>query len=361
MTPVWPQQGQYQQPQQPQQQPAAAMPGGFVHQPGMTPGPGMVPMPGMMPSAMPGMGMPMGGMLPQQGPVQQAYQSQATPLTAADGELLNLTLAFDPDVDANQQMPPVLPSELLFGSLDRGYTAYAVYQNPSEPWKKDKTKAGIPYISAPLFLVIDNCQQNPSMNGRRIRFQASSLVSAYQPTCSAQKLIQAVQGGTEMLKASARTVQALKEIVDRIVASGQRFMIGVDWEGSFKHQSQKDPLKRIRSWKDFPRNQNGEPVPTMTENFGQFGVLQANAYMVPSFFTVGHKSPGQQFTPAPQAHSVPQQGVPQFAPPAQFAQTQPAAQPSMQFAPAPAATFSQPAQPQQSSPIGFDFGASPKL
>ena len=273
-----------------------------------------------------------------------------------------MALEYDPEQDANEVTPPVIPSGLIYGSNpDMGYEVVAT---KAEGWK-GKVKDGKASASCKLLLEIvgvphDNAKD---MIGRKIRFNCSTMVWA-SGVSSAQQLIQAAGGG-EALKSRAKTPDTLMSFVDQIVSQKIRFRAQVDWEASFYDKDTKtDLIPRIRGWRSFEVDQKtGLPIPEITRTINGQPITtraQMQARLITPESFSGSTSP-QAAAPIMDFSKAP---MTQAAPPAQPAmmqlqQTQqspfaaqgspftpaPPAQPAQQTAQAPQAPPAPPAQP----------------
>lgn len=256
-----------------------------------------------------------------------------------------MALEYDPEQDANEVTPPVIPSGMIYGSNpDMGYEVVAT---KAEGWK-GKVKDGKASASCKLLLEIvgvphDNAKD---MIGRKIRFNCSTMVWA-SGVSSAQQLIQAAGGG-EALKSRAKTPDTLMSFVDQIVSQKIRFRAQVDWEASFYDKDTKiDLIPRIRGWRSFEVDQKtGLPIPEITRTInGQPITVRAQMQarlITPESFS-GTTSPQaaapvMDFSKAPMTQAVPP------APVAQPGMMQPQQTQQSPFAPAP------PAQPVQQVP-----------
>jgi hypothetical protein len=302
-------------------------------------------------------------------------------------QFLDIDLGYDPSADANALLPPVLPTEYLFGNVTEGYqcTVEFAESDPSKRFMKAETKptarvGARPYIFAELMLVIQNCTKQPAMNGRRIPYRAMTLTSEGMKTNGMQALIQATSKAHE-LNSLPRTPFTLLKLITEIVNTKTVLSSIVDWEASFyDKEAAKDIAPRIRGWRNFlnpqtgvineeitihvntplgPKQETRKPRPTVrfitygtqaprqAVNLASFqAVAQAPAFApnapqaLPGNVQLGN-------VPAPQAPAINaawEQGTMHaIAQPAQpQSQQQPAAQPQMQQPPA----FVPPAQPQ---------------
>lgn len=317
-------------------------------------------------------------------PVQQASTPQPLSQTPADMQFLDIDLGYDPSADANALLPPVLPTEYLFGNVTEGYQCVVEFAeaDPAKRFMKAETKpsarAGArPYIYVELMLVIQNCTKQPAMNGRRIPYRAMTLTSEGMKTNGMQALIQATSKAQE-LNTLPRTPMTLLKLITEIVNSKTVLSGIVDWEASFYDKEQgKDIAPRIRGWRNFlnpqtgvineeitihvntplgPKQETRKPRPTVrfitygtqaprqAVNLASFqAVAQAPAF-APSAQPVS--APQASNAPAPQAPSFNNPPANDFSLPAAQPVTQPIAQPQPQQMPQQPPAFAPPAAPQ---------------
>jgi hypothetical protein len=283
-------QGPYQQPQgqqpqwqqQPQQQQPMQVPQGFQQPPQGYGPPAVYQQPAQQ---------QWGAPAPQQQRMQPNFN-------VTDQDFLNMALEYDPNADANAAMPPVLPTEYVFGSKDQGYTCTAEF---SGEWKPMVTSQGKKYAQVAMLLTIVDCVKNPAMNNRKLRFDAKTLVFEGSLTSMAQSIIQAAGYGQELLT-RPKTVQTLMELINHIVNTKRRINnVLVDWEARFWDKDQIDPrtgkngvalANPVKGWEKFPKDQTtGMPVPEISRTTAM-GPTERNAQMVVRFASVG-KPTGQ--------------------------------------------------------------------
>lgn len=288
-----------------------------------------------------------------QQPVQpQQQRAEPQPLSMTDSILNAEDTSINWEVDANASMPTVLPSEFVFGNADQGYLCSVSFADPTKTWMKDRTSDGREYIYAILNLTIEGCQQNPAMNGRKIRFIAKTLTQRNGVT-QAMALIQGAGLQGELLN-RPRTAQTQIDFINRIINTGIRVYATVDWEASFWDKATKqNKAPERRGWRNFPLMPNGEPMNELTIASAQGTPLHAYA-RTNVRFVKPQASAGN--APMPVANQ-PMQFAPQqqFAPP--VPQQQFAPQPQ-QFAPAPAPVY-QPQQQQFQQPQQQQFQPAP--
>lgn len=349
----------YPQPPQQQQQPQTQGPGGWNQQ-------------------------------PQQGWGQQAQQGQQPQqqlpqFNPTDPNFLAMPLEYDAEIDANEALPTVYPSELVFGTPDPGYRVHADF---ASGWKSGYTKDKKPYISADLMLTILECAKAPAMIGRKMKFTVSTAVWQ-SGTSSAQQIIQAAGLG-ETLKSRAKTPGTLQEFVAHIVNQKIQFNATVDWEASFYDKNMLNPdgtkggdlIPRIRGYKAFETDrQTGLPIPEITRELRGMGNVTKRAFPSVRLITKSTNAPQAaaapvlDFSQSPMVQVQPQfqqpaqpqfaqqspnlgvqpQGQSQFAQPAQQFQQGPQAvqQPQQQFQQPTQQTFQQPQQQQAPNPGMF--------
>jgi hypothetical protein len=265
----------------------------------------------------------------------QANQPQALSQTPADMQFLDIDLGYDPSADANALLPPVLPTEYLFGNVTDGYQCTVEFAevDPSKRFMKAETKpsarAGArPYVFCELMLIITNCTKNPAMNGRRIPYRAMSLTSEGMKTNGMQALIQATSKAND-LNTLPRTPATLLNLIVQIVNSKTVLSSIVDWEASFyDKEAGKDVAPRIRGWRNFMNPQ--------TQQLNEEITIQINTPLGPKaetrkprptvrFVTYGTQAPRQAVNMASFQQPVVAQQQ-QFAPPTETPQPVNAAQ-----------------------------------
>lgn len=308
--------------------------------------------PMQQPSGAPAPFNPQGGF-----PVQQASTPQPLSQTPADMQFLDIDLGYDPSADANALLPPVLPTEYLFGNVTEGYQCVVEFAeaDPAKRFMKAETKpsarAGArPYIFVELMLVIQNCTKNPAMNGRRIPYRAMTLTSEGMKTNGMQALIQATSKAQE-LNTLPRTPMTLLKLITEIVNSKTVLTSIVDWEASFYDKEQgKDIAPRIRGWRNFLNPQTGAINEEITIHVNTpLGPKQETRKPRPTvrFITYGTQAPRQAVNLA------------SFQQSAAFA---PSAQPVAQPVSAPQAPLGNAPAPQAPQAQGsFNFGSTTEL
>lgn len=294
-----------------------------------------------------------GQQMPQQGfapaPASNMPAQQAT-FNLTDPSFLDSAVNYDADIDANISTPPVLPSE--FAGKDPNFT-YTVTAEFAQGWQgavvTKGASMGAKYAKCTLLLTIENCTQYPAMNGRKLRYDVSTLLYSSSPVSKAQGVIQAA-GWTPQLKQAPKTQKSLMDLVTAIVQQKVRMHCTVDWEARMWDKERQQEVWSVRGWRNFPIDPNsGEPVPTITKQLVLNGAPVTdtrNAQMVVRL--VSQKGTQAQAQPsisfampqaAPQGAMQPQA---QAAPQMQQAPQQPQ-QMQMQYTP-------QPQQPQQPQP-----------
>lgn len=325
-----------------------------------------------------------GQQMPQQGfapaPASNMPAQQAT-FNLTDPSFLDSAVNYDADIDANISTPPVLPSE--FAGNDPNFT-YTVTAEFAQGWQgavvTKGANMGAKYAKCTLLLTIENCTQRPTMNGRKLRYDVSTLLYSSSPVSKAQGVIQAA-GWTPQLKQAPKTQKSLMDLVTSIVQQKVRMHCTVDWEARMWDKERQQEVWSVRGWRNFPIDPNsGEPVPTITKQLVLNGAPVTdtrNAQMVVRLVsqkgTQAQAQPSISFAPqgamAPQAQQPMQQPVqPQYQQAPQQTQqpqqpmqmqpqyTQPQAQPlqASQVAPQPQPTFAPPAAQQynaQAAPV----------
>ena len=294
-----------------------------------------------------------GGGFPATGGFQpQGSQQNAPSLTSP--EFLNMALDYDPQADANAKLPPITPSEIMFGNLTTGYQVTATI----DKWETATSQQGQPYAKATMVLTIVN---NQAMNGRMLRFYVSTLVSQNMKTSSAQQIIQAAGLGPQ-LATQPKTVGTLMNMVNHICQNKIVFSGVVDWEARFWDSTVPNPqtgklgmeiAPSVRGYRNFPLDSKGMPLPEITRMVTVNGVpRQETRTAIMTFHPLtpannGSNAGTPQFA---QTHTQPQ--FAQVQQPQQFAQQpQMQTQPQPQFQPPVQQQFQPPAQtaatPQQ--------------
>lgn len=279
-----------------------------------------------------------------------------------DNDFLAMGLDYDPAADANAQMPPVLPTEYVYGNRDQGYTCTAEF---SGEWKPGVTpKDGKKYAQVAMLLTIQDCTKDPSMNGRKLRFDAKTLIFEGSKTSTAQSIIQAAGFGNELMT-RPKTVQTLMELINHIVQTKRLIPnVLVDWEARFWDNDAKVALAQpVRGWEKFPKDEGtGAPNPKISRTVFVNNVQQLverSAQNIVRFAPMG--KPGQQ-TGAPVINLAPAMSAPVSAPANAMNAPAPnwAAQPQQpqqqpQFAPPPQVAPVGPPPGAQMSPDGQHY------
>lgn len=166
-----------------------------------------------------------------------------------------LSSAFNPEADANAQIPPppkgIYVVKLSFGEADADKRWIAkMTESANEKY----------YLTNVVAEIIENPANPIDCIGRKVFSNAMTLVMKNTGTTSAQAIIQAMGYGNELLT-RPKVHQTQMRLINELLANGELCGMECDWEAQIYNKEKKTQEFRLRGMNSFPKDKAGNPIP----------------------------------------------------------------------------------------------------